>query len=335
MKKIVIDAALLISLLCCVLHSAVADEGDYQLGRGLKLGDSLTVGGYFSTELVDGDREHAFTVDDVAVLFYGTVAEDLSYFVELESVNFFSKDFQTGSSESNLPPAVERLYLDYKFSDSLAVRAGKQITPIGYWNLQPINVLRETTSNPVYSRVTFPKFLTGLDFYGYTPFDENLTYHVYLQVTEDLDDQYININIERHYGASLEKQVGDTFQFGGSLGKYRDINQTTTRYYQANAKWSAWPVTVQAEGIVNDRDLPFAPEESARAAYVQGEYAFNVRHAIIARAEYVDDDAAAVSRIGVLGYSYRPLFPVSLKVEYQWHADSRDNKVLASFSVLF
>ncbi len=309
---------------------------DYQLGRGLALNDSVTIGGYFSTEYANGDNEEEFKIDDLAVLVYGDFSDNMSYMVELESVNFYRVDYLDDTEETNFSPAIERLYLDYKFSDYLAVRGGKQITPIGYWNLQPINVLRETTSNPVYSRITYPKFLTGLDFYGYTPFDENLKYHVYLQASEDLDDEYINIQIDEHYGVSLEKFFPNGFQMGGSLGTYTEIDRTETTYLQLNAKFDAGRFGIQGEGIINDRDIPGAEDKKLEAIYVQAEYRFGAKHALIARTEYFHDErASSRDRIGVLGYSYRPVFPVSLKIEYQWHSDSADNKVLTSFSVLF
>jgi hypothetical protein len=323
-------------LLLCTAAASGAVAQDYQLGRGLNLSDSVTIGGYFSTEYANGDNEEEFKIDDLAVLVYGSVSENISYMVELESVNFYRVDYLNDAEETNFTPAIERLYLDYKFSDYLAVRAGKQITPIGYWNLQPINVLRETTSNPVYSRITYPKFLTGLDFYGYTPFDENLTYHVYLQASEDLDDEYINIQIDEHYGVSVERLFQNGFQMGGSVGTYTEIDNTETTYLQLNAKYDAGRYSIQGEGIINDRDIPDAEDKKLEAVYLQGEYRFSAKHALIARAEYFHDERTVTrDRIGILGYSYRPVFPVSLKIEYQWHSDSADNKVLTSFSVLF
>jgi len=74
----------------------------------------------------------------------------------------------------------------------------------------------------------------------------------------------------------------------------------------------------------------------SKAFYLQGEYRVKPRHAVITRAEYFTDGKTATQdKIAVIGYSYRPVFPVSLKIEYQWHSDSGDNRLLSSFSVLF
>ena len=230
MKIIRIIAAALVcpGLLVWAMPGQAQTDG-YELGLGYQLNPKITLGGYFSAEYSLGENHQAATLDDVAVLAYGNITPSFSFLAEIESVNFYTIDFENDTNSSNTTPAIERLYGDYTFSDQLSVRFGKQITPIGYWNLQPINVLRETTSSPRYSREMFPKFMTGLDFYGFTPFDDTLKYHVYLQGTEDLDDQYINIQIDSHYGVALEKLLGSYWKAGGSIGRFTDINNGTTR----------------------------------------------------------------------------------------------------------
>jgi len=315
---------------------AVCAQQDYQLGLGYSVNDMLTVGGYFSTEYAVGDDSEEFVVDDVAILAYGNLTENFSFLAELESVDFFRHDFETGSSESNVPPAIERLYGDYKFSDTYSVRFGKQITPIGYWNLQPINVLRETTSNPRFSREMYPKFLTGLDIYGYTPFDENTGYHLYVQGTEDLDDAYININIDRHLGLSLDRQLTSRWHAGVSMGRFDDLDNTATRYLALNTRLALGKLTLFMEGIRDLHETNSGLHEQSTAVYGQGEYRLTPQHALIVRGEYFNNELTGIrERIGILGYSFRPVFPVSFKVEHQWHSDSGDNLWLGSFSVLF
>ncbi|NQV70913.1 MAG: hypothetical protein HQ498_12880 [Pseudohongiella sp.] len=330
--------ALLISTLLPLVfsHHAVAQTQAYQLGMGLKVNDGFTLGGYFSTELVQGDKVKEFIVDDVAVMAYGSFDNNFSYLIELESIEAYAVNFESDTTASNLPPTIERLYGDYKFSDNVSIRIGKQITSIGYWNLQPINVLRETTSNPKYSYEMFPKFLTGVDIYGYTSFDDDLTYHVYLQGSKDIDEDNINIKIDSHTGFSLEKEINDKWKMGGSLGKFAEIDDTRTRYFQLNARMDDSRYSLISEAIINNQDVRGLGSVKSKAFYLQGEYRVKPRHAVITRAEYFTDGKTATQdKIAVIGYSYRPVFPVSLKIEYQWHSDSGDNRLLSSFSVLF
>jgi len=323
-------------LILCQSPSALAQDAPYQLGLGLKVTDGFTLGGYFSTEFIINDDQSEMILDDVAVLAYGSLNERFSYLVELESIDAVEMDFNNGTTKTNFPPTIERLYGDYKFSDFLSVRFGKQITPIGYWNLQPINVLRETSSNPRYSREMFPKFLSGVDLYGYTPFDNSLSYHVYLQGSKDIDEDNINIETRNHVGFSLEKRLGRNWQIGGSTGKFTETDDTRTNYYQLNSRYDGSRYSIFSEAIFNQQDIPGRGTVESKAFYLQSEYHFSAKHALITRAEYFNEEKFDLQdKIAVIGYSYRPRYPISLKVEYQWHTDSRDNQLVSSFSVLF
>lgn len=317
--------------------AAHAQQEDYQLGRGLLVSDWLTVGGYFSTEYKNSDSVNEFLVDDLALLLYGETRSGLSYMLELESVEPYVADLEHDTRATNFPPTIERLYLDYKFSDHLSVRAGKQITPVGYWNLQPINVLRETTSNPLYSKDVLPKFLTGVDVYGYTPFGHDLTYHVFLQNSRDMDANNINIRIDSHYGLALEQVFASGWRLGGSYGQYRETTQVDRRYFQLNSRYDTYQFSFITEAAVSIAEPPGGIESRARSLYAQAEYRVTPQHALITRAEYQHDRARPepAQRIGILGYSYRPVYPVSLKIEHQWHDDSQWNGFMASLSVLF
>ena len=327
---------ILITLALCSGQYSHAQADPYELGLGYKAHEKLTLGGYFSTEFSQGEDLQEFAVDDVALLAYGNLTENFSFLAEVESVGFYIRDFENNSSETNTRPAIERFYADYKLSDHATFRVGKQITPIGYWNLQPINVLRETTSSPRLSREMFPKFITGLQVQGYTPIDESIRYNVYLQNTGDMDSKYVNIAVDQHYGFTLEKTFSNNLRVGTSAGRFRELNQDHTRYFQLNSRYDNGHYTFLAEGIVDYHSPALLPEAKSSSIYTQLEYRFAPRHAAIVRAESFRDDRISLhEKIGVLGYSYRPQFPISLKLEYQWHADSDNNRLVGSFSVLF
>ncbi|MCB1644865.1 MAG: hypothetical protein KDI36_05405 [Pseudomonadales bacterium] len=326
----------LFAVLLCLGNTARGAEDDYQLGLGYRLNDQITLGGYFSFEYARGDNVDEIVLDDLALLAYGNLSPRFSYLVELESVGVYKKDFEAGTSDTNFPPAVERFYGDYKFSESANVRFGKFITPIGYWNLQPINVLRDTSSNPRYSRETFPKFVTGADLYGYTPFDSDLEYHMFGQVSQDIDDSYVNIQVDEHFGLVLSKQLTPAWHAGLSVGRYQQTDDTRASYFQVNSRLDLGSWRFSFEGIEDRLDRPNQRRENKRAMYLQAEKRLNSQHSLIARYDYLDDGLNDDNEeVGVLGYSYRPVFPVSLKAEYQWHSDSRFNQLLTSISVLF
>jgi hypothetical protein len=320
----------------CVSLSIVAAQNGYKLGNGLKISDALTVGGYFATEYEDTSKEQTFLIDDIAFLGYGNFSDQLSYLLELEAVTYYKKNFTTKKEEHNPKFHYERAYFDYKSSDALNFRLGRQISPIGYWNLEPINVLRDTSSNPVLSKQFFPKFLSGLDIYGYLPSFEATKYHFFMQKNRDLDEEYLNIATDHFFGASLETEVSDSLSVGGSLGEFITRSDDKSRFLMFNFKYDSYPFITQMEAVVRYTDYNNGTKEDTSSTYLQSMYRFNEQHAVVGRYEHIHDELNVIQDdIGILGYSYRPLYPVSLKGEYQWHRDSTLNKFLFSFSVLF
>jgi len=309
----------------------------YEIGRGLTLDEKLHVGGYFSTDYEVSKNKKLFRLDDVALIAYGSINEKLSYLLEYEAAPVYTKEFKSNTESNSLHFHRERLYLDYKHSDSINFRVGKQITPIGYWNLEPINVLRETSSNPLLSRQMFPKFLSGIDMYGYIPNFESLTYHIFAQKNKDLDEEYINIKNEHFFGLSIENEVDYNFQYGTSLGEFISNDNKRSRFIGLNIKYDMYPFCIKYETVWSTiKNKSTKTTDYKSASYIQSLYKINRQNTLVGRYEYFHDDALnSKQHIGILGYSYRPIYPVSIKGEFQYNSNSDLNKLLISFSVLF
>ena len=309
----------------------------YELGNGIRLDNGMNVGGYFSSEFESGKQSDTVTLDDLAVMAYGEINPAVSYLAELESVGFYRKNLTDGTEEGDRKIHIERLYGDFRINDSFNLRIGKQITPIGYWNLEPINVLRDTSSNPLYATLLFPRFLTGIDIYGYLPGTEETTYHLFGQATHDLDDEYINIPNTHFYGFAVDKEFSVQTSGGGSIGEYiEQSSNERTRFVQGQVRFDDGEWKLTAEGMVAKTDYASGTADYTTAGYAQMLYRFNPQHAVVGRYEYFDRRKDGYTdNIGIIGYSYRPLYPVSLKGEYQWHSISDENRFLCSFSVLF
>ncbi|MDD2906987.1 MAG: hypothetical protein PHW94_07430 [Sulfurimonas sp.] len=209
LKKIFLFSFTLLSL----LHA-----DDYVLGRGLHLDDTFNVGGYFSTEFESNENADTLTLDDVAVMAYGDINPMFSYLAEFEAIGFYTKNLTDGADEGSQQFHIERLYGDIWLLDNLNIRFGKMITPVGYWNIEPINVLRDTTSNPLYSTLLFPRLLTGLDINGYVPAVEGMRYHFFGQKNHDFDEHYINIPNNHFFGLSVEQEFSLELSANGSVG---------------------------------------------------------------------------------------------------------------------
>jgi len=327
-------------LLMALSASLLGDdqESGYQLGEGVQIGTlPLYVGGYISADYQYLDSKSRYRIDDLAFLAYGNYNK-LSYMAEFEFKEFYTlSQEQTGySTQQDTALHVERLYSDYTFNENYMLRVGKYNSQVGFWNLLPINVLRETTSNPVSTEIIFPKFTTGL--YGaYSSFNEgDLTIDMMLQHNDDFDAEYNNYDIDEHYGLGItyaKDALAVKFNIG-MFDSYRVDKTTQNLYYLlASMKYETEKYQILSEIGTQSTTQGLTTEY---AGYLQGVYHLSEKHAAIVRLESYKDLLNAVDDdITILGYTYRPLYPVALKAEYQWHSIHVENQFLFSFSVLF
>ena len=335
MKRLIYPVLLFFSL----LTFTYADEEGYRLGHGIRIGNTpLYAGGYFSFEYENiDDGSETVKLDDLSLMIYGET-ERFDYMMELEANDIYSEVLSgPDQNESvNFHLHIERFYLDYK-QENYTLRAGKFNSFIGFWNRVPINVLRDTTSNPEIVQYLFPHFTTGLNI-AYHPewWGESLL-NVILQETKDLDAYvndafYNNMDIDRHYGLGLEISSGVT-AYRLNAGTYR-LRDGEVRYYAAGAfSYEGDQFRLQGEaGIQFDEDESTIPY----MGYVQGVYRIAQGHEAIIRVESYEDRVRGMhDTFGVFGYTWRPLFPVALKGEYQIHRQSLYNRLLFSVSMMF
>ena len=312
-------------------------QDKYILGEGYQPGAfPLYIGGYFSLDYKQIDEEKRFSVDDISFLSYGG-NNTLSYLAELEFkelyVQTYNGDVKTTQRDHNL--YIERLYIDYTLNDNYSLRAGKFNSAIGFWNLMPINVLRATTSSPEVTEVIFPKFTSGLDL-SYSSFDENeIRVDLILQNNAPIDDEYNNYNIDQHYALGFSYEKDDyTLKLNGGYFSKRENHPHIDSFAYAliSAKLEKENYQLLAEmGRQESKD-----SHSNYATYVQGLYRFTAQHIGIIRLEsYKDELENRDDTMAIFGYTYRPLYPVALKTEYQQHRNNSENQLIFSFSVLF
>ena len=162
-------------------------------------------------------------------------------------------------------------------------------------------------------------------------------YHLFGQATHDMDEEYINIPNTHFYGLSLEHELSMETSFGGSMGEFITLtSDERTRFAQGNIKYDNGSLLLSAEAIAAKTDYRSAKSDLTLSGYIQSVYRFSPQHALVGRYEYYDDQHRDYKdHIGVFGYSYRPIYPISIKGEYQWHSQQNENRTLLSFSVLF
>jgi len=159
-----------------------------------------------------------------------------------------------------------------------------------------------------------------------------------LQNNKDLDAQYNNYEMDKHYGFGISYEQNDaTIKLNGGYFHKTDnkIIEDKLYYFLLSAKYEKNTYQILAElGTQKSKDT----FTTKYAGYLQGLYRFTEKHIAVARVESynytkvkndIDED------IIVLGYTYRPLYAIPIKAEYQFHSDSNLNQVLISLSVLF
>lgn len=142
---------------------AQAQDGSYEFGRGLRLGDSgFTLGGYATLQYVNaqGDREQLKSGHASAFVWWEGL-DRAKVFAEIDVVNAVARDRHDAAYDDTRRVSLERLYADYAFSDAFTLRGGKFLTPIGRWNLIHAEPLVWTTSGPLITQQVFPRNVTG------------------------------------------------------------------------------------------------------------------------------------------------------------------------------
>ena len=313
-------------------------ESSYHLGEGMKVASlPLYLGGYFSLDYRNMQGENRYRLDDIALLSYGNYNR-FSYMAELEYKSFYVVNENKGKYTTTRDDSLhtERLYVNYAVDENYNFRVGKYSTQAGFWNLLPINVLRDTTSVPMSTNIIFPKFTTGvlLSYKSYN--DASLNMDVMIQNNRDLDAVYNNYKMDEHYGVGIgyeKDNLAVKFNFGLFDGLFANSRSQNLYYYMASFKYTTEKIELMGEVGSQKTSQVYTTKY---AGYLQGAYHFTQEHIGVLRLESYDDRSLATKEdIAIFGYSYRPLYPVSLKAEYQFHSIHKNNQTMFSISVLF
>ncbi|MBU0720900.1 hypothetical protein KJ877_06115 [bacterium] len=339
------------------LFSAMQANDSYELGQGYSLVDSyLYVGGYFSTSYAQGTNTNGASLDDVSFLAYGS-ADKLSYLVEFESLNPYQYSFISQKSTQHGNIYAERVFAKYQINENYSLTAGKFYTPVGFWNEVPINVLRDTTSNPLTAEMLYPKLSTGVGLKYSLISDSVFELDILGQNSPDIDPKYNDSKIIQHLALSLT-YTKDALSYKLSAGHYKEFEEAVIvddgdndeddyfeeyetqksddvyNYLLFGFKYESENILIQSElgkqFLNNTTNIQYM-------GYIQGVYRYKEKHSFILRFEdYMDNEYEQnQDTFSVIGYTYRPIQPVAIKSEYQFHTLKNSDILLLSFSVLF
>lgn len=334
-------------------EEGLQDAWSYQLGRGLRLGDSgLWLGGYASVKVEDY-RHQAWRahLSDLS-LFVGWEKGPWRFFSEFELGDALGMGNGEALSTQHGYFDLERLYLDYVHADALQARFGKFLTPIGRWNQIHAAPLIWTTSKPMIVEGPFPMHVSGGMIHGtVNALDKLWSYAVYGGGGGELDfkspDESRDDNFRDIAGFRLYHGSPGQVQFGLSYAHYSD------RVYHPGAKnlvgvdvfWTRKRYEISGEFAYRfgggsshgafDFDEPGANHD-LWGLYLQGVAPLVGNLFAVGRFEtFQREGATSPGYLWLGGLAYRPVPPMVFKVEYSFGRNTGDlfpSKDLGGFS---
>jgi len=336
---------LLLTLAQTALAQQAPPGADYLPGQGLAVGNTgVSVGGYATAQWQNLEREDsAVSLSHMSLFVWSELGNHAKFLAELDNqenhLGHHEREREGGRFLS-----VERLYLDYSFSDRLTVRAGKFLTPIGRWNQLHADPLVWTTSRPLLTHDLFPDNVTGVMAMGNaTVAGQALDYMVYHSVGGEVRPDPAQDPFDDAYGARVVLPLSDSVQLGVSAARYDQVAPAhglavgeVKRLVGLDFLWAARGYELSSELLY--RRSSQGPAQTARGAFVQAAVPLDRGLSAVARIELIrNPQLPQQQRRAVLGLNYRVNSALSLKVEslHDFNHDGSASGVLASLSVLF
>lgn len=301
----------------------------YQLGRGLEIPKyDLTIGGYANLTLRGGDEQSwRLSAEDLSLFLTWSPSERWLFFSEIEvgeAVTVSDDGIRSRDADFDL----ERLYADYSVSQALTLRVGKFLTPIGKWNVVHAAPLVWTTSRPLITQRTFARQATGAMLHGtLTIAERDLDYSLYADDSDDLDPEREKAetvapqlvpanNFDNAFGANLRYRFfDDQVELGLSYANFEmEGLQTRQNLLGADIQWQIGRTEISAEGLYR-----FSSDDRDRdewGAFIQGVTPIVGNLYGVLRGEVFESSYTGnTARLGTVGLAYRPIPPITLKVE--------------------
>jgi hypothetical protein len=336
-------------LLCGLLWAGLAgaaeaglDGGGYQLGQGYELGSTgLHLGGYTNAKgEFARNQPYQFHITDLSLLLSWQANNRLRFFTEVEAGEPFTAIDGQRNGSQDIRLELERLYVDGLINDSLSLRIGKFLTPIGRWNLIHADPLVWTATRPVATEDLFSKHANGLMLNGNLQVAERrLEYSVYGDLSSSLDPHTSYEPFRNALGAHALYAWSDQLELGLSYASYELRTQPRLRHHLlgVEASWKLRRYELSGEWVYRATQNR---EPGLWQGFVQGVAPILGSHwYAVGRYElFQQGQALTTGQVGVAGLAYRPLPPLVLKFEYRL---GTHNQVTApdgfytSFAVLF
>lgn len=320
--------------------------GDYHLGQGYSIG-SVNVAGYINLVAeAPHDGVTQLIGDDLSLFVSGRFNRYLNPFIEAEFTGATLWQESSSLLADNHPAFVlERLYNDTNLTDSLTLRVGKMLSPVGEWNTIHASPLVWSTTRPMTTYRSFPEYTSGLAVH-YIPQTAKLPeVQIFWQPEGEIKAKPKN-QVTREYagseGVHLNWALGLTDKVGLTL-QHAEVKRTneyqTLLGFNFRKTFGKFQFETEATTTHITGNNPARVRDDEWGAYILSTYAINNKWSAIARYEHFSDrEVQQGSRNALLGVVWRPDPALAWKLEYVKQDGARldiGTGVYASFSVLF
>ncbi len=304
----------------------------YHLGRGYRVAPlGLMLGGYANLRYSDVDGERAnLTAQDLSLFVGGALAPTWRFFSESEIGNAFTVTRDSASLD-DADFDVERLYVEHDLRPEVRVRVGKFLTPVGRWNLIHAAPLVWSVSRPLTTAAAFSRHAAGAELIGSLPAGRGaLDYRLFADDTADLDPTqrseyaFMDVAVQPNPRNAFEhaagvrllyRSVDDHLEIGVSAAHFRLQERPHGKtLVGADLIYARDGVELSGEAVYRDSHGDEAGDDYG--AFLQ--LVLPLPHHLYAVASHeryrsgLFSQAADIDRFGL---TYRPVPPVSLKIE--------------------
>ncbi len=325
------------------IPALAANDADdtYRLGSGYPIKETgLRIGGYANVQTSLPRAGSWYSgISDLSLFLTWDNDSRLRFFSELEAGDILNAGKRPSPESPSAHFEFERLYFDYLVNNSLTVRLGKFLTPIGQWNLIHAAPLVWTSSRPVATENLFSTNASGLMLHGSVSVaNRQLEYSVYGDISENIDPHRSKNPFENALGAHLRYFLNDTLQVGASFANFVLNDLRPTRYYLSglDVTWSYQQFELSSEVVYRTSD--HANIGSTWQGFIQNVIPLSRHWFVVGRYELFEQTLDKTGQAGTLGLAYRPLPPLIWKLEYKLGSHNEalaPDGFSASFAVLF
>ena len=322
-----------------------AHAEDYRLGHGYDIGP-FNLAGYSNLVLnVPRSAPKSLVLDDLSLFVSGHLGRWFNPFVEAEFTGFdIARWDSPGIGRHDGDVVLERVYNDAALTDSLTLRLGKMLTPVGEWNEIHAAPLVLTTVRPAVTHRNFSEYATGVSILYSDPFARFPDVQLYWQPGGEVSERPRSLVFHRYQaveGAHVSVPIGLLDKVGVSFQRSRDDNGIDQTLYGVDFHYTIDRLTLQGEGTISDVANPggIHARDHEWGAYAAASYALDDQWSVYSWYEaFADRSAPSAAQDVLAGVAYRFLPASVMRLEYLENvggAPVNPSGLFASWSVLF